>query len=135
MNNDIVEIMTERLCKCEELRDFRVIRADCFTQVGYPVDKPSAVIGREEEDGLGYLLGCEDSLFGGEKLSVSVMTDEKHGGAFCEEKAKAVCRAMLDNDPDKMIVSVCVEKCMYDKTCFAYKVIMRFTLREHEMHI
>ena len=63
-------------------------------------------------------------------MTVRVMTDEQTGGAFCEGCAEQICKAVLQADLTGQIVSVCVEKCMYDKTAFAYKVIMRFTLRE-----
>ena len=132
MRTDYVEIMLQRLSDSEELRGFRLFRADEFRELGYPVSGTIVVIGLEEAS-LGCLLGG-DSLFGEERLSVIVMTDEKQGGAFCAERARQLCSAMLDCDAEKMIVSVCVEKCMYDRTAFAYKVIMRVTLREHEQH-
>ena len=72
-------------------------------------------------------------MFGSEKIVVSVLTDEKYGGDYCTEAAKKVCRAVLEGDEDKLICSVCVDKLMYDKQTFAYKVVMRFTLAEITM--
>ena len=135
MRTDYAEIMLGLLKQKDELSGFDIIRSEEYRELGYPVERPLAVIGGEAEKELGCLLGCDDGLFGGEMLDVSVMTDEEHGGAYCVEKAKQICRALLACDRGRMIVSVCAEKCMYDSAAFAYKVIMRFTLREHEQHI
>ena len=132
---DYSERLRELLEQREELNGFEIIKADEYRELGYPVKRPLVVIGREDERELGCLLGSDEGLFGGERLTVSVMTDEERGGAFCGEQAKRVCRELLAGDSDRMIVSVCVEKCMYDKAAFAYKVIMRFSLREHGQHI
>ena len=85
---------------------------------------------REECDRIGFLLGSEDCILGSEKLTVSVAADGEKGGAFCEELAREVCRAVLEHDGGREIVSVSVEKCMYDRSLFVYKVIIGFTLRE-----
>lgn len=135
MRTDYAEIMLERLSRSSELSGIEFLRTDEFRELGYPVKKPIAVIGKESENDLGCLLGCDDGLFGSEKLNVTVMTDETHGGAFCADLARKICGVILNCDEERLIVSVCVEKCMYDKTAFAYKVIMRFTLREHGQHV
>ena len=135
MRTDYAERLLGLLEQRQELSGCTIIRSDEYRELSYPVKGPLVVIGSEEEKELGYLLGCDEGIFGGETLTVSVMTDEEQGGAFCGETAKRVCAALLACDSGRMIVSVCVEKPMYDKSAFAYKVMMRFTLREHEQHI
>ncbi len=108
----------------------RFIRSDRAMEVAYPLKAPLVCVGREEFDRLGFLIGSEDCLFGSEKLTVSVATDEKLGGAYCEELARGICRGILEADSGRDIIAVSVEKCMYDRSLFAYKVIMGFTLSE-----
>ncbi len=130
MDEDFISEMMERLGLVEDMDGFDLVRADAGREIPFPIKRPIVCFERETSDKLNYLLGYDEGVFGGEKMAVSVLCDEKYGGAFCEEKAKDVCRALLDLDETKMITSVCVEKCMYDRANFAYKVVMRFSLRE-----
>ena len=109
----------------------RLIKSDEQTELPYPVEAPLICFCREGTDRMSFLLGSEDDFFGSEKLRVTVITPEKQGGGHCEETALLLCRALLNNDAGRNICSVGVEGCRYDKTIFAYKVVMRFTLREH----
>ncbi|MBQ9461757.1 MAG: hypothetical protein IJU51_07590 [Clostridia bacterium] len=128
--SDFSERILQALGEDENLSGCRIIRAYSPAKVGYPLKEPVICVSREECDRIGFLLGSEDCIFGSEKLTVSVASDESKGGAFCEELARSVCRAVLEHDGGREIVSVSVEKCMYDRSLFAYKVIMGFTLRE-----
>lgn len=130
MDEDFVSEMMEKLTLDEDMSGFDIIRANCGMKIPFPIKRPVVCFDTEPADKLSCLLGYDEGLLGEEKMVVSVLCDEKLGGAFCEEKAKDVCRALLDLDDTKMITSVCVEKCMYDRTDFAYKVVMRFSLRE-----
>lgn len=128
--SDFSESIIQALKADESFGGCVILRADSSAETGYPVKSPLICVGREECDRIGFLLGSEDCIFGSEKLRVSVINDGSKGGAFCEELARRVCRAVLEHDSGRMIVSVSVEKCMYDRALFAYKVIMGFTLRE-----
>lgn len=130
MSEDFISEMMRKLALLEEMNGFDLVKADGGREIPFPIKRPIVCFGKEATDKMSFLLGYDDGLFGSEKMTVSVYTDEKTGGAFCEESAKEVCRALLELDETKMITSVCVEKCMYDKTDFAYKVVMRFSLRE-----
>lgn len=128
--SDFSERLISALEEDGSFADCRIVRADNTREISYPVKKPLVCVGQEEHDRLGYLLGSEDCIFGSEKLTVSVAADGMAGGAFCESLARRVCSALLDADCGREIISVSVEKCMYDRSLFAYKVIMGFTLRE-----
>ena len=49
---------------------------------------------------------------------------------LAENKAREICEAMLRLDREKMITGVRAEKYTYDRIKSAYKVMMRFFLRE-----
>ena len=86
------------------------------------------IIGNETADEMSFLLGYDDVRVTGEKTVVTVMSDEKKGGIFCEQFAEKVCRKIFAADTEKMIISFSTEKCMYDKNAFAYKITMKFGL-------
>lgn len=130
MLNDWIDELKQALSEHRELGGMRFVRQQEGGRLSYPLTGTLVSLGCEGADKLGFLLGCDGCLFSGEALLVRVMTDEKNGGAFCEQQAESVCRALLEIDGQKRITSVCVEKCMYDRTAFAYNIVMRFTLRE-----
>ena len=128
--SDFSDRIAEALSADGRLEECRVIRAHEMRMMEYPLRKPLICVGRIELDRLGFLLGSDDCLCGSEKLTVSVTSDSAGGGAYCEEIARLVCTAVLENDSGREIVSVRVDKCMYDRAASAYKVMMGFTLRE-----
>lgn len=130
MDNNFLEQMLAAVQQMELLSHCRCIRAQSGTALPFPVRQPLICFWMEEADRLDYFLGYDEVLVGSEKLCVSVLCEEKMGGAYCEQLAKRVCGTILQADSGKLITSVAVEKCMYDKTNFAYKVIMRLALRE-----
>ncbi|GEM_PF-5582459 len=130
MNEAFLRQMTETLRLAEELSGCDVVQAGESRELPFPMSTPRITVGLEEADRLDYFLGYDECLVSGEKLYVSVMCDEQSGSMHCEAMAKQVCRIVLDADLNRNITSVSVEKCMYDKANFAYKVIMRFVLRE-----
>ncbi len=134
MNNFLEEMMAA-VQRTEGLQNCRCIQTDSGGMVPFPVARPIICFALEAADRLDYFLGYDEVLFGSEKLKVSVLCEEKKGGSFCETLAKKVCQALLLADTEKNITSVAVEKCMYDKANFAYKVIMRFSLREHTQRL
>ena len=70
-----------------------------------------------------------------EKAVINVVTDEKQGGAFCEELAKNICIRLIELDEGKNIISVAVDRCVFDKNIFAYKIKITFGLRETVLKI
>ena len=70
-----------------------------------------------------------------EKAVITVVTDEKNGGAFCEELAKNICIRLIELDEGKNIISVAVDRCVFDKNIFAYKIKITFGLREIALKI
>ncbi len=130
MSSLFIDKMMAAVKQCSELKDLRLVKAFGGGEVPYPIDKPMACFCEGTADKMDFLLGYDEGLFGGESMVVYVLTDECLGGAYCEECAKKLCNALLELDGDRMITAVSAEKYMYDKVNFAYKVIMRFSLRE-----
>ncbi len=135
MDKSFLQKMTEAVQAEESLSECRCIKANAGDAIPFPVTKTLVCFGMEEADRLDFFLGYDEGLFGAKKLCVSVLCDEKRGGEACEAAAKKVCQTILTADSDRMITSVSAEKCMYDKINFAYKVIMRFALREQLLPI
>lgn len=130
MTSDFTDEIISALKSNRELDDFEIVKSFNGVEIGYPIQKPIVCIGVEKTEKMSFLLGYDNELAGSEKIIVSVSADEKKGGDFVEQCAKKICSAVLNEDVSKLISSVSVEKFMYDKVNFAYKVVMRFTLRE-----
>ena len=135
MNEDFLNEMTDVIKATDGLKELRVIKAYEGGRLPFPVTKPVVCLSLEKADRMDFLLGYDECVYGEEKLCVSVLCDESIGAANCESISKEVCKTILDADKKKIITSICVEKCMYDKTNFAYKVIMRLSLREKTSEI
>lgn len=133
MNEEYAGSIADALAEDSSLEGMRIVRAFSGEMTDQPINMPLVSVGLESADRYGFLLGYDNDLFGSEKIVISVMSDEKYGGEYCTEAARKVCRAVLSADADKLICSVCVDKLMYDKQTFAYKVVMRFTLAEISM--
>lgn len=131
MNSDFAQKMMEAVQQSADLSACRCVWADQAEMLPFPVKHPIICFGWEPADRMDYLLGYDEVLLGAEKLRVSVLCEQQQGGARCEHLAQTVCQTVLQADSDKQIIAVAVEKCMYDKANFAYKVMMHFTLREH----
>ena len=131
MHESFLNRMMEAVSCAEELQECRVIRANEGQEIPYPIGRTIVCCSLDKADRMDYLLGYDECICEGEKLCVSVLAGAHFGGDLCEQTAQAVCRTILNADTEKEIVSVCVEKCMYDKINDAYKVIMRFSLREY----
>lgn len=110
--------------------NFGLMLENDFRQLKFPVRDNIISFGTEKNDRLNFLLGYDIFESGEEKTIVTVLTDEKSGGAYCEQCARDICMKILELDTDKMINSVAVERCVYDPNAFAYKVRMAFGLRE-----
>ena len=109
---------------------FGLILENDFQQLKFPVRNDIISFGTEKNDRLNFLLGYDIFESGDEKTVVTILTDEKSGGAYCEQCAKDICMKILELDTDKMIISIAVDRCVYDPNSFAYKVKMSFGLRE-----
>ena len=109
MMNKFVDRLLEAAKQCSELKDFRLVRAFGGSEIPYPIDKPLACFGEGMADKMDFLLGYDEGLFSGENMVVSVLTDESHGGAYCEECAKKLCTVILELDRSRMIMAVGVE--------------------------
>lgn len=109
---------------------FGLILENDFQQLKFPVRNDTISFGTEKNDRLNFLLGYDIFESGDEKTVVTILTDEKSGGAYCEQCAKDICMKILELDTDKMIISIAVDRCVYDPNSFAYKVKMSFGLRE-----
>lgn len=130
MDNCYTGTMLLRAAEDEALKGFELRDGFGADEIDFPLDKPLAVFECEVPDRLGFLLGYDDGLFGCENIIISVFTDDTLGGAYCETKAREICEAMLRLDREKMITGVRAEKYTYDRIKSAYKVMMRFFLRE-----
>ncbi len=130
MMSDFINEMYEKLKNDEALGAFRFKRENDGHSLGYPIDSVLVVIGSENADNMSFLLGYEDFEVVGERLVVTVMVNEETGSEFCENCAKTVIGEILKLDDSKMITGISVEKCMYDKNHFLYKITVKFSLRE-----
>ncbi len=110
--------------------NFKLMLENDFHQLKFPVRNDIISFGTEKNDRLDFLLGYDIVESGDEKTVVTVLTDERSGGAYCEQCAKDICMKILELDNDRMIISVTVDRCVYDPNAFAYKVKMSFGLRE-----
>ena len=128
--SDFAEDITASLSADERFGGCRFAEMYNAEETGFPLKAPLICSGREECERMEPLIGKDECLLSSEKLILSVCTDAEKGGAFCEELARRICGAVLEADSRREIISVSVEKCMYDRLLFAYKVMMGFTLRE-----
>ena len=110
--------------------NFKLMLENDFHQLKFPFRNDIISFGTEKNDRLDFLLGYDIVESGDEKTVVTVLTDERSGGAYCEQCAKDICMKILELDNDRMIISVTVDRCVYDPNAFAYKVKMSFGLRE-----
>lgn len=131
MSSSFPQEMMTALQQSGQFDDCRCVLADSAEALPFPVKRPIICFGLEKADRMDYFLGYDEVMLGTEKLRVSLLCEQQLGGAYCEQLAQQVCQWLLQADTAKQITSVSVEKCMYDKVNFAYKVIMRFTMREH----
>ncbi len=113
----------------ERVRDYEIIHSLPETECAYPLTKPVVCLDSLQEEET-FLLGTGNRLLHGGSVQVTVFTAEQQGGAFCEECAGKVCRALLEEDGNRQITAVSVERAVYDRNSFAYKVIMNLRLRE-----
>ena len=120
----------ERAKKDKFFEDFILKKEYDGERVCYPIEKPIVVFGWEMSDNMEFLLGYDVFEVTGRKLKITVMTDGQTGGAYCEECAKSVCMEIFRLDSEKLITSIFVDKCMYDKNNFACKVNIKFTIRD-----
>ena len=130
MTGSFLERIFERAKNYSAFADFELVRAYENTAVKYPVKKPYVTFSTEGSKTETVLLGVKNCEMMSESMVVTVAVDESDGGGFCEEKAKDICIALMRLDSEKMISSVSVEKCTYDKKIFGYRIIMKFGLRE-----
>ncbi len=110
--------------------DFRLMKAYDFEKLDFPVNPPVISFGSEKYDRMNFLLGYDIVESADEKAVVNIVTDEKKGSSFCEEIAKNVCIRLIELDEGKNIISVAVDRCVFDKNIFAYKIKITFGLRE-----
>lgn len=110
--------------------DFHLIQSYDFQKLNFPIKNTVISFGSEKNDRMHFLLGYDIFESGDEKVVVTVLTGEKHGGAYCEQLAKDICMKILELDQNKNIISIAVERCMYDPNVFAYKIKMTFGIRE-----
>ncbi len=108
----------------------RLMKAYDFEKLDFPVNQPVVSFSSEKYDRMNFLLGYDIVESAAEKAVVTVITDEKKGGAFCEETAKNVCIRLIELDEGKNIISVSADRCVFDKNIFAYKIKITFSLRE-----
>ena len=113
----------------------RLMKANDFEKIDFPVNKPVVSFGSEKYDRMNFLLGYDIVESADEKAVITVVTDEKKGGAFCEELAKNICIRLIELDEGKNIISVAVDRCVFDKNIFAYKIKITFGLREIALKI
>lgn len=130
MNGCDTDVMFQRAENAEAFQNFRVLKQFGAEKALFPLPKPTVIFACEWPEELHFLLGYEDGVWGRELMIVSVLSDERMGGGFCEECARQVCEAVLSLDAEKLITGVRVDKLMYDRVNAAYKVMMRFSLRE-----
>ena len=115
--------------------DFRLMKAYDFEKLDFPVNPPVISFGSEKYDRMNFLLGYDIVESADEKAVVNIVTDEKKGSSFCEEIAKNVCIRLIELDEGKNIISVAVDRCVFDKNIFAYKIKITFGLREIALKI
>ncbi len=113
----------------------RLMKANDFEKLDFPVNQPVISFGSEKYDRMNFLLGYDIVESADEKAVITVVTDEKNGGAFCEELAKNICIRFIELDEGKNIISVAVDRCVFDKNIFAYKIKITFGLREIALKI
>ena len=130
MTGNFLERIFERAKNDSAFADCRVVKAYENTAIKYPVKKPYVTFSTEYSKTDTVLIGVKNCEIMSESMLVTVTVDESKGGSFCEEKAKDICIAIMRLDGEKMISSVSVEKCTYDKKLFAYRIDMKFGLRE-----
>lgn len=130
MTNSFIDEIYESARHCDALSEFCIIKAYSFTEVTFPVRKPVVSFGSEKTDRMNFLIGADLLESGTERLSVSVLTDEKSGADYCQECSEIVCTQILKLDTDKMIVSVSADRCTFDSNLLAYRIYMSFGLRE-----
>lgn len=135
MTSDFADEIITELKNNSELDNFEIVKSYDSGEISYPIEKPLVCIGVEKTEKLSFLLGYDNEITGSERIIVSVSVDEKKGGSFAEKCAAKICSAVLDADVGKLISTVSIEKFMYDKLNFAYKVIMRFSLGEQSIEI
>lgn len=130
MTGNFLEKIFERAKSDSAFADFELVKAYENTAVKYPVKKPYVTFSTEYSKTGTVLIGVKNCEMMSESMIVTVAVDESKGGNFCEEKAKDICIALMKLDSEKMISSVSVEKCTYDKKIFGYRITMKFGLRE-----
>lgn len=109
---------------------FKLLKAYGNIRIQYPIDNPYVTFGTEQSETDTIILGAEDCGIFSENIVVTVSTNEENGGSYCEKTAADVCTAIMRLDSGKMISSVSIGKCSYDKNIFGYRIIIKFGLRE-----
>ncbi len=130
MITNFTEQLYHRACNDSFFQDFKLIRSYDFQPLDTPVQKNVISFGSEKNERIHFLLGYDTFQSGDEKVIVTVLTNQKQGGAFCEQCACDVCMKLLELDFDKSVISVAVDRCVFDPHAFAYKIKIAFGLRE-----
>ncbi len=128
MNSFIDEIYNLALSD-SVFENCRLMKANDFEKLNFPV-QPVISFDSEKYDRMNFLLGYDIVESADEKAVITVVTDEKKGGAFCEELAKNICIRLIELDEGRNIISVAVDRCVFDKNILAYKIKITFGLRE-----
>ena len=130
MTEDYIDHLLADIRYSEVFADMKVVRANSFNELQIPCEKPVVSLAYEISDGWEYLIGADDTVMGQPKLTVTVITDERSGSAYCEQTARCVCMELLRLDKRGDYTSVAVERCRYDRNTFAYRSVITFGLRE-----
>ena len=130
MTGSFLDEIFEKAKSDSAFSDFKVLKAYGNTRIQYPINNPYVTFGTEQSETDTIILGAEDCEIFSENMVVTVSTDEDNGGDYCEKTAEDVCTAIMRLDSGKMITSVSIGKCSYDKTVFGYRIIIKFGLRE-----
>lgn len=130
LTESFIQEMIQKLGSRAELDGFEIKRSYDGSVCTYPMDVPLVTVGRDESEKASMLLGADSGSLHSGGIQISVSTDESRGARFCEECAYLVCTAVLEEDENRYITSVRVERAVYEKSCFAYKVMMSFGTRE-----
>lgn len=130
MIGKFIDEIIERTKGDSAFAGFETIKAYEQTKIKYPIKKPYVTFSTETSKTSSGLVGTDEYEIFSEVMTVTVTTDEEHGGSFCENCAKNICMELMKLDKRKMITSISVGKCGYDKNVFGYRITMKFGLRE-----
>lgn len=130
MISEFIDEMYDKLRNDPALGAFHFKKENDNSSLGYPLESMMVAIGSEHTDNMSFLLGYEDFEVIGERMVVTVMVNEETGCDFCEVCAKLLITEILKLDKSKAITGILIDKCMYDRNHFLYKITVKFSLRE-----